>query len=256
MSPDMGESGRRPAFYAATSGGWRDWWNLLHLPYTLWHLSYVAIGSALAPRFDTLRFGASLLAFFLALGIAAHALDELKGRPLGTQIPGRALVAAATLSLIGAVAIGVVMLVQVSASASFVAGIVTLMVVGVVLVVGYNLELFGGRLHTDVGFAAAWGAFPVVTAYYAQAEALDLVAGFAGAAAFAISWAQRALSTPARFIRRETAGVEVHAHVKKTGIHRFDERFLLDPIEAALRALSWAMVLLAIAIVINRITVG
>ena len=37
----------RPAFYALAPGGWRDYVTLLHPPYTLWHLSYVAIGAAL-----------------------------------------------------------------------------------------------------------------------------------------------------------------------------------------------------------------
>ena len=36
-----------------------------------------------------------------------------------------------------------------------------------------NLEWFGGLVHTDFGFAAAWGAFPVLTAYVAQAEGLS-----------------------------------------------------------------------------------
>jgi hypothetical protein len=43
-------AGARPAYYAASPGGWRDWWTLLHPPYTAWHLSYVVIGAALAPR--------------------------------------------------------------------------------------------------------------------------------------------------------------------------------------------------------------
>ena len=60
---------------------------LLHPPYTLWHLSYVAIGATLAPRFDGGRLVATLLAFFLAVGVCAHALDELHGRPLRTTIP-------------------------------------------------------------------------------------------------------------------------------------------------------------------------
>lgn len=252
----MAEAERWPAFYAAAGGGWRDWWSLLHPPYTLWHLSYVTIGSALAPHFDPLRFGATLLAFFLALGIAAHALDELNGRPLRTRISDRMLVVAAVLSLVGAGSVGVVMLVRVGGGVWFVAGVVTLIVVGVLLVVGYNLELFGGRIHTDVGFAGAWGVFPVLTAYYAQAEAIDLVALLAGAAAFAISWAQRALSTPARFVRRETDGLDMEARLADGGTRRFDERFLLGPIEAALRALSWGMVLLAAALVLARLSLG
>ena len=39
-------SEERPAFYALAPGGWRDWWTLLHPPYTMWHLSYVALGAA------------------------------------------------------------------------------------------------------------------------------------------------------------------------------------------------------------------
>ncbi|MGH3441676.1 MAG: hypothetical protein ACRDUY_06460 [Nitriliruptorales bacterium] len=249
----MAEAGRRPAFYAAGEGGWRDWWSLLHPPYTLWHVSYVAIGSALSPRFDALRLGAALLAFLLALGVAAHALDELNGRPLGTRIPDRALVAAAVLSLGAAAGIGVVMLVRVGGSPWFVAGAIVLIATGVLLVVAYNLELFGGRIHTDAGFAAAWGAFPVVTGYYAQAETIDLVAVVAAAAAFAISWGQRALSTPARFVRRKTDGLEVEVRLADGGRERHDERFLLDPIEAALQALSWGIVLVATALVLTRI---
>ena len=42
---------RRPAFYALAPGGWRDYVTLLHLPYTAWHLSYVAIGAALTAAF-------------------------------------------------------------------------------------------------------------------------------------------------------------------------------------------------------------
>ena len=40
---------QRPAFYALDSGGWRDYWSLLHPPYTLWHLSFVAIGACVVP---------------------------------------------------------------------------------------------------------------------------------------------------------------------------------------------------------------
>ena len=67
-------------------GGWRDLVTLLHPPYTAWHLSYVALGAAAAPVVHVDRLLAALGAFFLAVGIGAHALDELNGRPLGTQL--------------------------------------------------------------------------------------------------------------------------------------------------------------------------
>src|ERR1700740_3398598 len=99
--------GVRPAFYALRAGGWRDYVTVLHLPYTLWNLAYVALGAALAPHFETGRMLWTMAAFALALGIAAHTLDELNGRPLPTEMGGGVLVALGIASLGGPCAIGV-----------------------------------------------------------------------------------------------------------------------------------------------------
>jgi hypothetical protein len=189
----------RPAFYALRRGGWRDYVTLLHLPYTAWHLSYVATGAALAPEFRLGRLAWTLAAFFLALGIAAHALDELQGRPLRTEIPGRTLAVLAALSLAGAVAIGI------GAAAAWGWWLLAFVAAGGFLVPAYNLELFGGRFHGDLWFAVTWGAFPLLTAYFAQAETVRPEALLAAAFATALSLAQRALSTVVRRVRR--AGV-------------------------------------------------
>src|SRR6266511_3874106 len=85
-----------------------DYVTLLHPPYTAWHLSYVVIGGCLAPVVAWQRLGAVVAAFALAVGVGAHALDELNGRPLRTKIPDRVLVALAGVSIVGACAIGVV----------------------------------------------------------------------------------------------------------------------------------------------------
>jgi hypothetical protein len=231
----------RPAFYAARSGRWRDWWTLLHPPYTAWHLSYVVLGATLAARPDTGRLLATLVAFFLAVGVAAHALDELHGRPLHTGIPASALVTASVVSLAGAVAIGIVGMVQVGPT------LVPFVVVGPILVVAYNAELFGGVVHTDIGFAASWGAFPVLTAYVAQAQTVSLAAVLGAMFAFALSLAQRSLSTPARRLRRSVRSVQgtmVMADGTQTPV---DPPMLLAPLERALRTLSWAVVALAAA---------
>src|SRR5476649_485501 len=97
----------RPAFYALASGGWRDLVTLLHPPYTAWHLSYVAIGAAMAPQLHAGRLAAALVAFLLAVGVAAHALDELTGRPLRTQLTDRTLITLAVVGLSAAAAIGI-----------------------------------------------------------------------------------------------------------------------------------------------------
>lgn len=238
----------RAAYYAARPGAWRDWWTVLHPPYTAWHLAYVVIGACLAPTVDTTRLVATLLAFFLAVGVAAHALDERNGRPLRTGIPGPALVGVAAVALAGALALGVAGVAQVGWP------LVPFLVVGPLLVVGYNLELFGGIIHNDAGFAASWGAFPVLVAYVAQTGRLAAAPVLAAAGAFALSAAQRALSTPARLLRRRTAEVEGQLVMADGTTVPLDRAALLAPLERALRATSWSIVLVAAALAVARLT--
>src|SRR6266571_6192055 len=106
-SGDVGTEDLRPAFYALRPGGWRDYVTVLHLPYTAWNLSYVALGAALAPHFHTGRMLWTMASFALALGVAAHVLDELNGRPLRTKIGSGVLVALGLASLAGACSIGI-----------------------------------------------------------------------------------------------------------------------------------------------------
>ena len=237
----------RPAYYAARQGAWRDWWTLLHPPYTAWHLSYVVIGAALAPRVGLSALVATLIAFFLAVGLAAHALDELRGRPLQTRIPAAALTAVAAAGLAGAVGLGIAGISRVGWS------LLPFMVIGPVLVIAYNAELFGGIIHTDLGFAVAWGAFPVLTAYAAQTGRLAVAPVLAAAAALALSAAQRQLSTPARTIRRRTARVDGSLTLATGETVRIDAAALLAPLEHALRAMSWAIVLLAASLAVARL---
>ena len=240
----MTENPARPAYYAAARGGWRDWWTLLHPPYTAWHLAYVVIGASLAPELDGVRLVATVLAFFCAVGVAAHALDEVHGHPLRTAIPDVALWGAAGAGLLGAVALGLLGVERVGV------GLLAFIVAGPLLVLGYNLELFGGRLHTDVGFALAWGTFPVLTGYFAQAERLGLAALLGGAAAFGLSCAQRSLSTPARLVRRRVTRVDGTLVMDDGTVRELSDRVLLVPLERALRAMSWSVVALAIALAV------
>jgi hypothetical protein len=238
---------RRPAFYAARPGGWRDWWTLLHPPYTAWHLAYVVIGASLAPRVDLARLLGTLLAFLGAVGFAAHALDELHGRPLGTHIPSPALVALTVVGLAGAVALGIIGLSRIGWP------LIPFMVVGPLLVLAYNWELFGGVVHTDAGFALAWGAFPVLVAYVAQTGRLALGPVLAAGGACFLSAAQRRLSTPARLLRRRVTAVEGHLTQRDGTSVPLDERTLLDPLEKALHAMAWGIVLVAAALAVARL---
>jgi hypothetical protein len=237
----------RPAFYALSGGGWRDLVTILHPPYTAWHLSYVAIGAALAPTFVLWRLGAALGAFLLALGVACHALDELAGRPLGTRLSRTTLVWLAVLGLVGAVAIGIVGAVIVSA------WLIPLVAIGAFLALAYNLELFGGRFHSDLWFAVAWGGFPAFTGWFVEALDIRVEAILVALACCLVSVAQRRLSTPARELRRRTLSVTGRQTLRDGQVLKLDSQRILAPLEGALSALWMAMVVLAVALVVGRL---
>lgn len=238
----------RPAFYALAPGSWRDYVTLLHPPYTLWHLSYVAIGAALAPEWRPGILALGLAAFFLGMGVAAHALDELRGRPLQTRIGSRTLIGLAAASLTAAAALGLVAALRTSL------WLLAFVAAGVFIAVAYNLELFGGRLHGDPWFALAWGSFPVLAAYFAAAETIRLEAVFAAAFAGLLSHAQRRLSTPVRLVRRRVRSVSGTIELADGSTLAITARTFTAESERALQAVAAAVVCLAVALLLVRVT--
>jgi hypothetical protein len=227
----------RRAYYAGSGSAVRDLVALLHPPYTLWHLSYVAIGAGLVPDVDWTRLAGTLVAFFLGLGVAAHALDEVKTRPLRTGLSDGLLRSLGVLGFAGAGAVAIV--------GSYRIGpwVLVWAAAGILLAAGYALE-WSSLLHSDVGFALAWGSFPLLVGYWAQVERLSMSAVLAALAAGFLAMAQRRLSTPARFVRRQTESSAVAFDADRS----WDRARLLSSWEAPMRALVWAMPLLAIAL--------
>jgi hypothetical protein len=243
----VGPAAMRPSWYALARGGWRDYVTLLHVPYTAWHLSYVVVAGCLAPVMRWERLGAVVAAFALALGIGAHALDELRGRPLQTAIPAGVLVVLAVVSIGGACAIGI------AGAAAWGWWLLALVAAGAFLVASYNLELFGGLFHNGFWFAFGWGAFPALTGYAVVAGEIDEVALLAAAFAFLLSAAQRVLSTPVRLVRRRVADAEGEMELDDGSRVAIDASTLMGSQERALRLLSAAAVVLAAALVAYRV---
>lgn len=231
-----------PAFYARTGTRIGDLRTLLHVPYTLWHLSYVVIGAALAPDPDPVKVTGTAVAFAFGLGVGAHALDELHGRPLGTRLTDAALTALGWGGLGAGLAVGVVGAVVISPWT------VAWAVVGVALAAGYALEA-SPLIHSTVGFGVAWGAFPVLVGFWAQTETVTAPAVVVAVAAAMTSMVQRALSTPARTVRRrvETAGADI-------GDVHWDRDRLLESWERPLRLLAAAHVVLAVGLLAVGLT--
>ncbi len=232
-----------PAFYATPGGGWRDYWTLLHPPYTVWHLSYVLLGAALAPAPDPRIVAGALVAFGLAVGVGAHAFDELHGRPLRTQIPSPVLVALGTTALLVAAAIGLV-------GATMFGPLFLLFVIGgasIVVLYGFEVPL----VHSDVGFALGWGALPVAaTAYATGAHPVPTV--LAAIAAALLSLSQRRLSTRARSIRRRAVMVSGEIVYSDGSREPVDAGALIGPAEEALSILWLALFAVSLGVLLAR----
>ena len=237
----------RPAFYALPAGAWRDYVTLLHFPYTAWHLSYVVLGAAAAPSLHLHRLGLSVLAFFLAVGLAAHALDEFQGRPLGTRISNARLLIIAAFSLAGALTLGVFASLTISLWA------VPFVLFGGIIVPAYNLEWLRGRLHSDIWFGLAWGAFPALVGYWASAERLNVEAFLVAAACFALSLAQRALSNWARRLRRNAQEASGRIKFRDGHTEAITVPLLVAAPELALRLMGLSVVFLALGWLVARL---
>ena len=188
-----------------------------------------------------------MLAFFLAVGIASHALDELNDRPLNTKIPSAVLVSLAVVSLAGALALGAVAgILENPWTFAFVA-------FGGFIVVSYNLGLWHNRFHTDLWFAFSWGAFPVLTAYWVNASRVDVAVVLLAVACFFMTLVQRTLSTPVKTIRRKALSVEGYIELADGERLNLNSESLISVPERALVLLGAAIVVLAACLLVFRL---
>lgn len=241
----------QPAFYVLESRRWwAKWINLLHAPYSMWHLSYAALGAVIAPHLELTLLGWTVLAFLLAMGVGAHAFDLLKGDPLRQQIPWWQLLVAGILSLWAAIYIG---------AWQMTIGAVPLWLLlalplGVLFAVGYGKEWPG--LHGDWQFATWWAVFPLLVAFFAQGIAWTWALVPAVVFAFLTAKAQRVLSTRVRLVRRRLGRVRGTMIIEEDGSWGeipITKAWLIKADEAALALLSFAMPCVALGILLWRI---
>lgn len=166
--------GIRPTWYAGGDSWYGELWTMLHPPYTLMVLSFVIVGAVLSSSLSFVVLLATLLAYFLGLGVGAHFLDQLPG--MGSRYvqhwPPSALWAIGLGSLGAGVGLGVL-----GAAVLHEPYLLVLVAFEGVVAVGYPLApIFRGAFHRDSVFAIAWGSLPCLTSYYAQAGSISATA--------------------------------------------------------------------------------
>ena len=237
----------KPAWYSNKRHGiFSDLISLLHPPYTLWHLSYILIGVSMAPTIYLDRSVAVLFAFFLGLGIGAHALDETMGNPLQTRLSKKSLYVIGFSALFAAIAIGLYYVYALSVL------ILPFVLIESFFALAYNLEMFQSKFHSDLVFALSWGSIPYLTGYFVNALSISLATIVMAVGIGLLTFVQRTLSTQARLWRRKMEPVKSMklSSGKEVNVSSSE---LISPAEKSLKALTIMIFLVAIALVLARL---
>lgn len=239
---------QKPAWYTVEGQGvLSDLVNLLHPPYTLWHLSYVLIGIALSPTIYLERSIAVVVSFFLGLGIGAHALDETMGNPLKTKLSKPELYLLGLSSIIIATSIGAYYVITLSPL------LLPIILVEVFFALAYNLEFFNKKFHNSFVFSISWGMLPFVTGYFVNALSISPGALLTSIAIGILTYVQRTLSNQARSVRRNLESPVKSLKLENGREVPITEKDLISPAEKSLKALTITIFVLAVALICQRV---
>lgn len=211
---------------------------LLFLPYTGMVLSFSVIGAMLAHPVHWDRVLATVIIFFLGLGIGAHALDAVgsKGtKPWGRVFSERGLWRAALSSIAAAYLIAIYYMIF------FVPLLWIVALLEGFFVFAYNLEWFRGRFHTDGWFAFSWGGLPVLAGYILQTNSISAAALAVAAATGFFSLVEIKASRPYKALksRRDPLTEE--------------ETSLMTRYEAILKSISVGVLFLGLGMLLWRV---
>ena len=236
-----------PAWYLIRSENTvARWFNILHWPYLIFHLSYVPIGTALASSVSYVVFGWLVAAFFLGMGIGSHCFDLVKGDPLRLGFKPGHLKICGAVSLLASAIIGYLLFFYGQVDVWFLLAVP----LGVLFSVGYGMEWPG--LHGDWQFAIWWAVFPFLLSYFAQGIEWSWALIPMGMFVYATAATQRRLSTQARFVRRTMRRMVGFYFEEDNRRNDFTKEWIISPAERSLAALSLAMPMLAAGLMLWR----
>ena len=176
-------------------------------------LSYVLIGADLSPTLFLDRLCFTLAAYFLGLGISAHALNELNTRHWGVALTKTDLEIAFLLPLLGALSIGlygVNVMYHVSNGNLLPPTILVLFIIlETFFLFAYNLNYASGRFHNDLAFAFSWALLPFLTSYFVHSLTITAGAVLVGLALAATAMIEINLSRWCKNFRRRTNMTEI-----------------------------------------------
>ena len=184
---------------------------MLFLPYTGMCISFTIIGSMLSESIAWDRVLSIFIIYFLALGVSAHAADNLgskKIKPWGNYFSTFEL----RLMVIGGLSVSYIL--GIYYIIAFVPLLLIIAIIEGFFLFAYNFELFNGLFHNNFWFAVSWGALPLLAGFVIQTNSISVLSLISSIMAFLVAYIEIRISRKYKELKRKPQDV-VDCNVEK-----------------------------------------
>ena len=177
---------------------------MLFLPYTGMCISFTIIGSMLSESIAWDRVLSIFIIYFLALGVSAHAADNLgskKIKPWGTFFSTFEL----RLMVIGGLSVSYIL--GIYYIITFAPLLLIIAIIEGFFLFAYNFELFNGLFHNNFWFAVSWGSLPLLAGFVIQTNSISVLSLISSIMAFLVAYIEIRLSRKYKELKRKPQDV-------------------------------------------------
>ncbi|HEX6671232.1 MAG TPA: hypothetical protein VF084_03295 [Nitrososphaeraceae archaeon] len=177
---------------------------MLFLPYTGMCISFTIIGSMLSESIAWDRVLSIFIIYFLALGVSAHAADNLgskKIKPWGNYFSTFEL----RLMVIGGLSVSYIL--GIYYIITFAPLLLFIAIIEGFFLFAYNFELFNGLFHNNFWFAVSWGALPLLAGFVIQTNSISVLSLISSIMAFLVAYIEIRISRKYKELKRNPQDV-------------------------------------------------
>jgi hypothetical protein len=177
---------------------------MLFLPYTGMCISFTIIGSMLSESIAWDRVLSIFIIYFLALGVSAHAADNLgskKIKPWGNFFSTFEL----RLMVIGGLSVSYIL--GIYYIITFAPLLLIIAIIEGFFLFAYNFELFNGLFHNNFWFAVSWGGLPLLAGFVIQTNSISVLSLISSIMAFLVAYTEIRISRKYKELKRKPQDV-------------------------------------------------
>jgi hypothetical protein len=207
---------------------------MLFLPYTGMCISFTIIGSMLSESIAWDRVLSIFIIYFLALGVSAHAADNLgskKIKPWGNFFSIFEL----RLMVIGGLSVSYIL--GIYYIITFVPLLLIIAIIEGFFLFAYNFELFNGLFHNNFWFAVSWGGLPLLAGFVIQTNSISVLSLISSIMAFLVAYTEIRISRKYKELKRKPQDIV---------------DYKVEKLERSLKVISLITILFAVLLTVCR----